>query len=198
MRVLLPSSCCCSVIKSYPTLCNPIDCSTPGFPVFISWSLLKFISIESMMLSNHLILYHPFSFCHQSFPASGSFPMIWLFASGDQSIGASALAEYSFISPSNEYWVLISFRLTALISLLFKQLSRIFSSTTVWKHQFLGAQLSLWSNSHIVHDYWKNHSFDYTELCLQSDVSAFFNMLSRFVIAFLPRSKCLLISRLQA
>ena len=154
--------------------------------------------IGLIMPSNHLVLCTPSSSCPQSFPASGSFPVRCLFASGDQSIGASALAEYSFISPSNEYWVLISFRLTALISLLFKQLSRIFSSTTVWKHQFLGAQLSLWSNSHIVHDYWKNHSFDYTELCLQSDVSAFFNMLSRFVITFLPRSKCLLISRLQA
>ena len=48
-----------------------------------------------------------------------------------------------------------------------------------------------------VHDYWKNHSFDYTDLCQQSDVSAL-NMLSRLVIAFLPRSKCLLISWLQS
>ena len=58
----------------------------------ISWGLLKLMSIESVMPSNHLILSHPFSFCLQSFPASGSFPMSHLFPSGGQSIGASASA----------------------------------------------------------------------------------------------------------
>ena len=67
----------CSVAKSCPTLYNPMDCSMPGFPVFtISWSLHKFISTGSVMLSNHLIL------CLQSFQASGSFPMSQLFTSG--------------------------------------------------------------------------------------------------------------------
>ena len=61
------------------------------------------------------------------------------------------------------------------------------------KASVFGIQSSLWSNFHIVHDYWKNHSFDYMDLCRQSDVSAF-NMLSRLVIAFLPKSKCLLLS----
>ena len=55
----------------------------------ISWSLLKFMSIESVMLSNHLILCCPFSFCLQSFPAPRSFPMDWFFSSGGQSIEAS-------------------------------------------------------------------------------------------------------------
>ena len=76
------------------------------------------------------------------------------------------------------------------MSLQSKGLSRVFSNTTVQKHQFFGAQASLWSNSHIVHDYWKNHNFDYMDFCLQSDV-LLFNMLSRFVITFLLRSKSL-------
>ena len=81
---------------------------------------------------------------------------------------------------------------TGWISLLSKGLSKVFSSTTIWKHQFFSAQASLWSNSHILNDYWKNHSFDYI-----SDVSAF-NTLSRFVIGLLPRNKYVLISWLQS
>ena len=63
-------------------------------PLFstISWSLLKFMSIESVVVYNHLLLCCPLSSCPQSFPASGSFPTSWLFTSGDQSIGASASA----------------------------------------------------------------------------------------------------------
>ena len=71
-----------------------------------SWSLLKFMSIELVMLSNHLILCCPLVLCLQSFPASGSFPVSQLFTSGGQSIGASA----SSSSSSNEYSGLISFR----------------------------------------------------------------------------------------
>ena len=86
-----------------------------------------------------------FSFCLQSFPASGSFPMSRLFTSGGQSIGASASAS---VLPMNiQGWFLLE--LTGLISLKFKGLSRVFSKTTVWKHQFSGTQPSLWSNSHI-------------------------------------------------
>ena len=108
----------------------------------------------------------PFSFCLQSFPALGSFQMSQLFTSGGQSIGASAL-----VLPMNiQGWFLLE--LTGLISLQSKELSRVFSSTTIWKHQFFGSQPSLCSNSS-VHDYWKNHSFDYTDLCQQSEVSAF-------------------------
>ena len=84
----------------------------------------------------------PFSSCPQSFPASGSFPMSWLFASGVQSIEASA----SVLPMIIQDWFLLG--LTGLI-LLFKGLSRIFSSITIWKHQFFGALPSLWPNSHI-------------------------------------------------
>ena len=87
----------------------------------------------------------PFSFFPQSFPASESFPMSQLFASGDQSIGASALASVLPMNP--KHW--FSLGLTVLISLLSKGLSRVFSSTTIRKHQFFGIQPSLWSKSHI-------------------------------------------------
>ena len=83
----------------------------------------------------------PFFSCSQSFPTSGSFPVNWLVISGGQSIVASA---------SVFQWIfrLISFSIDRLISSLPKGLSRVFSSTTVWKHHFIGAQLSLWSSSH--------------------------------------------------
>ena len=87
-----------------------------------------------------------FSFCLQSFPVSGSFPMSWLFASGGQTTGAS---ESASVPPMNiQGW--FSLGLTGLISLQSKWLSRVFSITTVGKHQFFSALPSLWANSHIV------------------------------------------------
>ena len=87
----------------------------------------------------------PFYFCPQSFPALGSFSMSWLFASGAQSTGVSASA--SVLQMNIHEWFPLG--LIGLISLLSKRLSRVFSNTTVWKHQFFSAQPSLWSNSHI-------------------------------------------------
>ena len=87
----------------------------------------------------------PFSSCRQSFPGSRSFPVSWLFASGGQRIGASVLA--SVLTVNIQGWFPLG--LTGLISLLSKGLSRVFSSTTVWKYQFFGIQPSLWSLSHI-------------------------------------------------
>ena len=85
-----------------------------------------------------------FSSCPQSFPASRSFPVSWLFALSGRSIGASATVS---VLPMNiQGWFPLG--LTNLISLLSKRLSRVFSSTTIWKCQFFGAQPSLWSNSH--------------------------------------------------
>ena len=87
----------------------------------------------------------PFSSCLQSFPAWGSFPMSQFFASGGQRFGVSALAS---VFPMNiQDWFPIG--LTGLISLLSRGFSRDFSSSTGQKHQFVGAQPSLWSNSHI-------------------------------------------------
>ena len=87
----------------------------------------------------------PFSSCPQSFLASVFFPMSPLFPSGSQSIGASASA--SVLPMTIQGWFPLG--LTDVISLLSVGLSRVFSSTTVWKHQFFGAQPSLQSNSHI-------------------------------------------------
>ena len=86
----------------------------------------------------------PFS-CLQSFPASGSFPMSQFFTLSGQSIGASASA--SILLMNIQDWFPLG--LTGLISLQSKGLSRVFSNTTVQKHQFSGTQPSLWSNSHI-------------------------------------------------
>ena len=109
-----------------------------------SWSLLKLMSTESVMLSNYLILCLPFS-CLQFFPASGSFPKSQFFASGGRSIGVSTSA--SVLSVNIQDWFPLG--LTSLISLQSKGLSRVFCNTTFQKHQFFGTQLSLWSSSHI-------------------------------------------------
>ena len=87
----------------------------------------------------------PFSSCPQSFPASGSFQMSQLFPSGGQSIGLSA--SVSVLPMNIQGWLPLGW--TGWVSLQSKGLSRVFSTTTVQKHQFFGAQLSLWSNSHI-------------------------------------------------
>ena len=110
----------------------------------ISCSLLILMSLESVMPSNYLIHCWPFSSCLQSFQASGSFPMSWLFISGAQSIEASALAS---VLPMN-IQDLFPFELNGLISVQSKGLSRIFSNTTVQKNKFFFSQPSLWSNSH--------------------------------------------------
>ena len=111
----------------------------------ISQSLLKLMSIQSVMPSTHLILCHPFSSCPYSFPQSESFPMSCLFKSGGQSIGASASAP---VLPMHiQGWFPLG--LTGLISLQTKRLSGVFSSTKIRKHQFFDAQLSLWPNSHL-------------------------------------------------
>ena len=141
---------CCSVAKLCVTLCDPMDCSTPGFPVLHYHSLsFTWVCSSSCPLSPwcHPTIswcsVTPFFSCLQSFPASGSFPMSWLFASGGQSIGASVL-----VLPMNiQSWFPLG--LTNFISLQSKGLSRVFSSTTVWKHQFSGAQPSSWSTSHL-------------------------------------------------
>ena len=106
-----------------------------------SWSLLKLMSIELVMPSNHII---HVSSCLQSFPASGSFQMSQFFASGGRSIGVSASTS---VLPMNiQDW--FPWGLTGWISLQYRRLSRVFSNTTVQKHQFFSAQLSLQSNYH--------------------------------------------------
>ena len=104
-------------------------------------------------ISSSVIL---FSSCHQSFPASGSFPVSWLFTSGGQSIRASA--SVSVLPMNIQDWFPLG--LTDWISLQFKGLSRVFSNTTVEKHQFFSAQPSSQSTLTSIHDYWKDHSLN--------------------------------------
>ena len=108
-------------------------------------------------------------FCLQSFPASGSFPMSWVFTSGGQNVVASALAS---VLPMNiQGWFPLG--LAGLISLMSKRLSRVFSSTTIWSINSLALSLLYGPALTSIHDHWKNHSFDYMDLCWQSDVFAF-------------------------
>ena len=136
-----------------------------------------------MILSNHLILCCPISFCLQSFPASGSFPVSQLFAYDGQSIRASASAS---VLPMNiQGWLPLG--LTGFI-LLSRELSTVFSSTTVWKHQLFALSLLYDPTLTSICNFWENHSFDYTDLC-QQVMSLLFNTQSRFVIVFLPRKE---------
>ena len=113
-----------------------------------------------------------FSSCLQSFPPAGSFSVSRLFTSCGKVWKISA--SISFFPVNIQDWFPLG--LTCLISLLSKGLLRVFYRITIWKHQFFGVQPSLWFSSHIHSWYWKNHtylknhSFDYTDLCQQSDV----------------------------
>ena len=126
----------CSV-RSYSFVTPWIAAHQCSLLFTISWSLIKLLSIESVMPSNHLILSDPSPPTnlsqHQSFPVS------WLFTWYGQNIGASALAS---VLPTNiQGWFPVG--LTGLTSLQSKRLSRVFSNTRVQKHQFFGIQLSL-------------------------------------------------------
>ena len=136
----------------------------------------------------------PFSSCPQSLPASGSFPMSQPFAWGGQSIGVSALA--SVLPMNTQDWSPLEW--TSWISLQSKGLSRVFSNTTVEKHQFFCSQLSSHSNSHI-HIWPLEKPIALTRQTFVGKVmSLLFKMLCRLIITFLPRSKHLLISWLQS
>ena len=136
----------------------------------------------------------PFSSCLQSFPASESFPQSQFFESGGQSIGVSALVSVLPMKIKK----LFPLELTGWISLQSKRLSRVFSNTTGQKHQFLSTQLSLYPTLISMPDYW-GKTIALTRWNFQGKVmSLLSNMLSRLVIAFLPRSKCLLISWLRS
>ena len=108
----------------------------------------------------------PFSSCLQSFPPSGAFPMSQFFASGGQSISVSV--SVSVLPMNIQKWFPLG--LTGLPS---KRLSRVFSNTIVQNHQFFGAQFLYSPTLTSIHDYWKNHSLEYMDLCWHSNISAF-------------------------
>ena len=140
-----------SVAQSCLTLCNPKNRSTPGLPVYHQLPEYSDSRPSSRWchpaISSSVI---PFSSCPESLPASESFPMSQLFSWGGQSTGVSALA--SCPPKKSQGWSPSEW--TGGISLQSKGLSRVFSNTTVQKHQFFSAQLSSQSNSHI-HTWWQ-------------------------------------------
>ena len=165
-------------------LCPPLSPRACSISCPSSW--WGYLTISSSVV--------PFSSCLQSFPASGSFPISWLFRSGGQNIKASASAS---VLPTNiQDWFPLGW--SGWISWQSKGLSRVFSSTTVQKHQFFSPLPSLMFNSH-------NHTWLLEKtiaLTIQTFagkmMSLLFNMLSSFIIALLPRSKHLFISWLQS
>ena len=138
--------CCCSVTRSCPTLCDPWTAALQAPLSFtISWSLLKLMSIESVMSFNHLIL------CHPLLLLPSIFPSIRVFSNESTLHKVAKVLELQLQHPvlamNIQGW--FPLKLIGLIFLLSKGLSRVFSNTTVWKHQFFGAQPSWWSTSHI-------------------------------------------------
>ena len=170
-----------------------MDCQV-SLSITNSRSLLKLMSIESGMPSNHLILCRPLLLLPSIFPSTRGFstesvlcirwPKYWSFSFS--------------ISPSNENSGLISFRMTWLDLLAVKRLSRVFSNSTVQKHQFFRVQLFFIIQ--LSHPYvTTGKTIALTRWTFVGKVmSLLFNMLPRLVITFLPRSKHLLISWLQS
>jgi len=153
--------------------------------ITISQSFLKLVSIESVIPSNHLILCCPLLLLPSIFPSIRFFSNESLFSSGGQSIGVSVSASLLLINIQD----LFPLGLTGLISLQPKGLSRVSSNIIVQKHQFFSFQPFLWANSHI-HTQLLKKTIALTIWTFVSKlISLLFNMLSRFVIAFLPKSK---------
>ena len=149
------------VVQSLSRVCDPVDRSTPGFPVPVSRSLLKLMCIESVMPSNHLIPCRPFLLLPSIFPSIRVFsneltlPIRW-----------PKYWSFSFsISPSNEYSGLISFRIDFLaVQGTLRSLSapQFESITSLALSPLYGPALIS------IHDYWKHHSFDYMDICWQN------------------------------
>ena len=135
-----------SVAQLCLTLCDPMDCSTPGFPDLCHLSEFAQTHVRWVMIpSNQLILYYPLLLLPSIFPSIRIF-------SNESALCIRWPKYWSFSfskSPSNEYSGLISFRMDWFELLASRGLSKVFSNTTVQKYQFFYAQLSLWYNSHI-------------------------------------------------
>ena len=144
---------------------------TPGFPVL--HYLIELAQIQVCWVSDAIQLSHPlppsFPFGFPSFPALGSFPMSWLFTSDGQSVGAWASA--SGFPMNIQGWSPPG--LTGLISLQSKGFSRVFSCTTVQRHQLPSIQVFYSPTLISIYDYQKNHNFDDLDLYQQSNVFVF-------------------------
>ena len=170
-----------------PSLCNPVDCSArllrPSPSPGVCSNSCPLSQWFHPTISSSVV---PFSSCPQSFPASGSFQMSQLFTSGGQSIGVSVSA--AVLPMNTQDWSPLGW--TSWISLLSKGLSRVSSNTTVQKHQFFNFHIHTWLLEKTIA--LTKQTFVGKVMCL------LFNMLSRLVITFRTRSKCLLISQLQS
>ena len=163
--------CCCSVSKLCLTICDPMTaaCQAP-LSFTISQSLLRFMSLESVMLSNHLILCCPLLLLPSVFPSIRVF-------SKESALCIRWPKWWSFsfsISPFDEYSELISFRIDRFDLLAVPGTFKESSPAPQFK-SINSSVLSLLYGPFLtsVHDYWKSRSFDFMDLCLQSDVSAF-------------------------
>ena len=160
-----------SVDQMCLTLCDPRNCSTPGFPVH--YQHLEHTQIHVHWVSDTIQRSHPLlSPSSPTFNLSqnqGLFKLSQFFTSGSQSTGLSASAS---VLPMNiQYWFPLGW--TGWIFLLSKRFSRVFSNITFQKHQFFGGQFSSSPTLTSIHNYWKNQSFDWMDLCWQRNVSAF-------------------------
>ena len=176
--------CCCSVAKSCLTICNPIGCTAHQASLSFtnSWSLLKLMSTELVMLSNHRILCYPLLLLPSIFPSIRVF-------SNESASRIRELNYWSFsISPSNEYSGLIFFRINWLdllaVQRTLKSLlqHRNLKAAILWCAAFFMAQLL-----HLCVTTGKTIALT-VQTCVSKVMSLLFNTLSRFVIAFLPRS----------
>ena len=154
-----------SVTQSCPTLCNPMDYSTPGFPVHHQLPKLAQTCPSSQwmdrMPSNHLILCHPLLLLPSIFPSIRVFSNESVLSSGGQSIGASVSTS---VLPMNiQDW--FALRLTGLICLQSKGLSRVFSNIIVQNINSFALRFLYGPTLTSIHDYWKNHSLDYRDIC---------------------------------
>ena len=161
--------CCwrCSITKSSQTLCDPTDCSTPDF----SWSLLRFMSIELVVPSNYLILCHPFLLLPSIFPSiRGLFQWVG-------SLPQVAKASQPWLQCQSFQWIFrVNFLSDWLIWSPCSPRDSQESSPTPQFKSISSSALSLLYGPALtsIHDYWKNHSFDYyMDLCWQSDVAVF-------------------------
>ena len=186
---------CCSVAQSCLIPCDPMDCSTPGFTVL--HCLPEFAQTHVLWVSDAIQPSHPLS--PPSPPALSLSQHQNLFQWVCSSYQVAKVLELqpsaSVFSTNIQGW--FPFGLTGFISLLSKGFSRVFSSTTVQKHQFFGAQPSLWYSFHVC-TWLLEKPFLWLYRPLSAKWCLLFNMVSRFFIAFLPKSKRLLISWLQS
>ena len=186
--------CCYSVTQSCLTETQWTAAHQASLSITNPLSLLRLMLTESMMPSNHLIHCYTLLFMPSIFPSIQDFSSELALSIGLPKYWVSALAS---VLPMNiQGWFLL--RLTGLTSLLPKGLSIIFSSTTFQKHCFFATELSLWSNSHITYMTTGNTIVLTLWTCVDKVMALLFNVLPRFVLSFIPRSKHLLISWLQS